>query len=51
MFLSRLWQIRAELSMLLLPVSSKIGSKMERITTKNFALDFEVSQSSVEKHS
>ena len=33
------------------PVSSKIGSKTERVTTKNFALDFEVSQSSVEKHS
>ena len=37
--------------MLLLPVSSKIGSKRERVTTKNFALDFEVSQLSVEKHS
>ena len=35
--------------MLLLPVSSKIGSKMERVTTKNFALDFEVSQTSVYK--
>lgn len=31
--------------------SSEIGSKTERVTTKNFALDFEVSQSSVEKHS
>lgn len=30
----RLWQIRAELSKLLLPVSSKIGSKMEILTTK-----------------
>ena len=32
----RLWQIRAELSKLLLPVSSKIGSKRDRITTKDF---------------
>ena len=32
----RLWQIRARLSKLLLPVSSKVGSKSERVTTKNF---------------
>ena len=32
----RLWQIRAELSKLLLPVSSKIGSKREILTTKDF---------------
>ena len=32
----RLWQIRAELSTLLLPVSSKISCKMERVTTKDF---------------
>ena len=32
----RLWQIRAELSMLLLLVSSKISSTTERLTTKNF---------------
>ena len=31
----RLWQIRAELGKLLLPVSSKIGSKRERFTTKD----------------
>ena len=31
----RLWQIRAELSKLLLPVSSKIGSKTKILTTKN----------------
>nr|DAM51778.1 MAG TPA: hypothetical protein [Caudoviricetes sp.] len=31
-----MWQIRAELSKLLLPVSSKIGSKRERFTTKDF---------------
>ena len=43
----RLWLIRAELSKLLLPVSSKTTI----FTTKDFALDFEVSQSSVEKHS
>ena len=33
----RLWRIGAELSKLLLPVSSKIGSKMERVTTKDFS--------------
>ena len=32
----RLWQIRARLSKLLLPVSSKIGSKREWVTTKDF---------------
>ena len=32
----RLWHIRARLSKLLLPVSSKIGSKREWITTKDF---------------
>ena len=32
----RLWQIRAELGKLLLPVSSKIGSKMKILTTKDF---------------
>ena len=32
----RLWQIRAELSKLLLPVSSKNGSKREILTTKAF---------------
>nr|DAK62968.1 MAG TPA: hypothetical protein [Caudoviricetes sp.] len=31
-----MWQIRARLSKLLLPVSSKIGSKRERVTTKDF---------------
>ena len=31
----RLWQIRAEFSKLLLPVSSKIGSKTKILTTKN----------------
>ena len=31
----RLWQIRARLSKLLLPVSSKIGSKKGRVTTKD----------------
>ena len=32
----KLWQIRAELSKLLLPVSSKIGSNREWVTTKGF---------------
>ena len=32
----RLWQIRAELGKLLLPVSSKIGSKRGWVTTKDF---------------
>ena len=32
----RLWQIRAELSKLLLPVSSKIDSKRKILTTKAF---------------
>ena len=31
-----MWQIRAEYSKLLLPVSSKISSKTERVTTKDF---------------
>ena len=34
----RLWQIRAELGMLLLPVSSKIGSKREMVTTNDFQI-------------
>ena len=33
----RLWQIRARLSKLLLPVSSKISSKRERVTTKDYS--------------
>ena len=32
----RLWQIRARLSMLLLPASSKISSRKGRVTTKDF---------------
>ena len=36
----RLWQIRARLSMLLLPVSSKISSKTEKLTTKDFLICF-----------
>lgn len=32
----RLWWISAEWSILLLPVSNKIGSNMERVTTKDF---------------
>ena len=35
----RLWQTRAELGMLLLPVSSKIGSKRERVTTNFFIIN------------
>ena len=35
----RLWQTRADLSMLLLPVSSKIGSKTNFLTTKNYTLN------------
>ncbi len=34
----RLWQIRAEPCKLLLPVSSKISSKRERVTTKGFSI-------------
>ena len=34
----RLWWISAEWSILLLPVSSKIGSKREMLTTKDFHL-------------
>ena len=34
----RLWQIRARWSKLLLPVSSKISSKREMVTTKDFYL-------------
>lgn len=36
----RLWQIRAEACKLVVAVSSKIGSKRERVTTKDFAVSF-----------
>ena len=47
----RIFVIQSRIKQDFATVSSNIGSKTKKVTTKVFALDLEVSQSSVEKHS